>query len=308
MTACAKPKKDKVEPDSLERLGELKTLYASNLEQAQGLRDPATGWLAVTDCDGMIWAGKYAASNDVADVNIEAAEYPDAPGKFGRRPPPYCWNATDGDVGSKTEWSRDMFVAGLLPYVWRKDRRDILERHLAYGKANNWQMGEPIADGRTIYTPSLIGLAYSVLYAMGGELDPASLWPSFYPSGLSDYEAHLQVMAIWSQGEAAAKLGDSDAVPKDPATDDPTVDKAPPESALRVGQTMYERLEEHADREPACPLYQTVYALYSGKMARAIDSLLAANYACQYYRGNLEANLADWLFAASIAIDHAEAF
>jgi hypothetical protein len=291
-------KENKKAPDELTRLDELKAEYVNRLALAESVRDAATGWLARQDCDSMITNGKYASIPEVTGVNIEAAEYPGVPGKFGRRPPPWCWTPEQGDVGSKTEWSRDMFIAGLLPYIWRQGKKDILERHLDYGAANNWILGSPFDDGRVVYSPNLIGLAYNTLYAMGGELSPHAFWPSYYDSGLTDFQAHLQVMSIWMQGEVAEKLGDGDAIPQKP--DEATVDK---QLTVSIAVSMYERLTEHATREPACPLYQVVHAMYSGTMGTAIESLLT-EAKCEYYRDDAQANLADWLFTASLALDH----
>jgi hypothetical protein len=232
-------KENKKEPDELTRLDELKAAYVVKLQNAVDVRDPDTGWLAREDCDGMIWAGKYASIPEVTGVNIEAAEYPGVPGKFGRRPPPWCWTPEEGDVGSKTEWSRDMFIAGLLPYAWRTGKRDILERHLAYGAANNWILGSPFDDGRVVYSPNLIGLAYSAVYALKGELSPHAFWPSYFDSGLTDFQAHLQVMSIWMQGEVAERLGDGDAMPQNPDG----VDKKSASLTTSIAVSMYERLK-----------------------------------------------------------------
>lgn len=300
LISCTKDK-DKQTPAADPRTEALKSLYFEKLEEAYQVRDKDNGWLSRNDCDGMIWSGPYAGSRGVADVNIEAAEYPKATGKFGRRPPPWCWTKEGGDQGSKTEWSRDMFIAGLLPYAWLKERRDILERHAAYGKANNWQMGEPVADGRTLYTPGLISVLFKAIHAMGGPKDANSIWPNFFPSGLVDYEAHLQVMSIWIQGEIAERLGDSDAIPQGPEGD---VTKPEPGVSLRVSNEMYLRLQEHAARQPSCALYQATYGMYSGDMGPALDSLLGSN-SCDYIRcSDDQCQLSEWIFAASLTLTH----
>lgn len=299
---CAKWTKQKHDPAPDNRLQNLSALYEEKLAEALEIRDQDTGWLSRNDCDGMIWAGKYAASRGVDDVNIEAAEYPGVPGKFGRRPDPWCWNQEQGDVGSKTEWSRDMFIAGLLPYAWLKQRRDILERHAAYGKENNWQMGEPLADGRVLYTPSVIAVLHKAIIGLGGFSSSSALWPDIFPSGLVDYQAHLQIMSIWVQGEIADKLDEGDAIPSD-GTDHDKV----PANALTVSDTMYNRLEEHAARQPDCPLYQAVYGMYTGDMAPALNSLLGLS-SCDYLRcHDDQCFLADWIFAASLTLNHFQA-
>ncbi len=292
---CNGKPKEQTTPEPLARLSELQDLYAEKMAEAVALRDPETGWLARNDCDGMIWAGKYAASRGVTGVNILAAEYPDSPGKFGRRPPPWCWDGKDN--GSKTEWSRDMAVGGLLPYAFLTGRIEVLERHAAYGRAHHWLMGEPLLDGRAVYTPSLKGLLYKTIDALGGTPDVEAFWPDSWPSGLTDYEAHLQVMSIWLHGETARRLGDSDQIPQRIA------EKT---TALQISETMFDRLQEHVDREPMNPLYRAVYGLYDGDMGAAADVLLDPSMPLgSYVRCNdlRQCRVAEWLFAASIVLD-----
>jgi hypothetical protein len=262
--SCSKDKREKAEPKTDDRVDQVLALYNDLVARAEQIRDPETGWLDRDGCDGMIWAGVYAAQVD--GVDIEAAEFRGEPGRFGRRPPPPCWDPVTGDQGSKTTWSRDMFVAGLAVWAWHRERLDVLERHAAYGKANNWQMGEPLDDGRTLYTPAMIGLLYQMIYALGGENSANRLWPSTYPSGLTDYQAHLQVKSIYLRGEIAGQVGDADAVPANPG------DKAL--HLLSVSETMYQRIEEHYQREPSDPFYSFVWGCYSGDMSPAIDALL----------------------------------
>jgi hypothetical protein len=194
-----------------------------------------------------------------------------------------------------------MFVAGLLPYAWLSGKRDILERHAAYGQANGWQMGEPLADGRVLYTPSLIGLLYKAIHGLGGAPNSNELWPDIFPSGQVDYQAHLQVMSIWAQGEIAERLDEPDARPQ-----------PSPESGgqLRVSDSMFDRLSEHAARQPDCPLYQAVYGLYSGDMGPALSSLLKADVpSCDYLRcTDGQCYLSDWLFSASLTLSHFKSF
>lgn len=278
-------------PESNDRLAELKTLYAAKLAEAAALRDPATGWLARNDCDGMIWAGQYAAATSVVGVDIGAAEYPERSGRFSRRPFPSCWTPEGGDQGSKTTWSRDMFVGGLLPYAWYNGNRDVLERHAAYGREHNWQMGEPLADGRAVYTPALIGLLYKSIEALGGDYNVNSAWPDVYPSGLTDYEAHLQAMSILLHGEVAAKLTDA-------------------ALALDISNTMFERIVGHAEREPSEPLFAYILAKYDGKATHVLDLLLdPAMPMAGFVRCEVEAEckLAHWLFVASRTIEWMDA-
>jgi hypothetical protein len=282
-------------PESIPDLTALRSAYLVNKAEAEALRDPETGWLARWDCDGIIWAGK--ADLALGGTRIEAAEYPDAPGKFGRRPPPYCWTPEGGDQGAATEWSRDMGVAGLLPWAWLAGRRDVLERHAAYGRAHDWWLGEPTAAGQAYYTPAMRGLLAKVIAAMGGEAAGDVLWPSLWPSGLVDYEAHLQVMGIWLQGEAAARAGEADAMPARPAAgQNLTVD---------ISNEMYLRLEEHAAREPRNPLFAYVLGRYTGDLAATVAILVADDMPVGEYVRCAEprqCRLAEWLWVATLVL------
>lgn len=311
LVACGKPR-TQATPQGVSQADDLRALYATRLAEAASVRDQETGWLARWDCDGMIWASKYASSLGVEGVKIEAAEYPGQPGKFGRRPPPWCFTPELGDQGSKTEWSRDMAVGGLLPYAWLTANRDLLERHAAFGYQQAWWMGEPTADGRTYYTPQVRGLLFKAIRALGGSGSPEELWPTFWQAGLIDYEAHLQVMSIWLQGEVARSLNEADAVPR--AAPEPTVmlaedgewalNDAGDMRLLEINEAMYQRLVEHAEREPTCPLYRAVLGLYTGDLAPATRELLDPVLPkCSYVRcQDGQCQLAEWLFAASIVL------
>ncbi len=246
------------------------------------------------DCDAMIWAGKASAAG-LEGVNIEAAQYP-AVGKFGRRPEPWCWTPEGGDQGSQSEWSRDMAIAGLFPWALLTGRRDVLEHHAVYGRANRWFLGGPVSDGRTYYTPQMRGILFRLIESMGGKQDLEAIWPSIWPAGLHDYEGHLQVMQIWLQGEAAKRTGDTASMPQKPAEG---------QLVLDISGTMYQRLEEHAADEPQNPLYAYVLGRYTGDQSSTLNLLMdPAMPLGSYVRcTDLEqCQLAEWLFAASLLL------
>jgi len=275
------------------------------IEKSEEIRDLETGWLCVKDCDGIIWAGKYASSPLVKEkVNIRAAEYPSQPGKYTRRPlsSGLCWSEQLGDQGSQTNWSRDMATAGLLPYAFFTGQREILEQHAAYGEKNHfildglplWQMGEPLNDGRTVYTPGLVGLVYQLIYAMGGEDNSNRRIPNIFISGLDDYQAHLAVMHILLLGEASIQVGDADSIP---AQQDEKL------NLLSISGVMFKRLKEHAERESNCPLYLATYHRYhDGIYDSAIDALDNEYLDCEYIRcgDDQQCHLAEKIFVATL--------
>lgn len=277
-TGCAKDEGHQAsEQAASERRAELAAKYNSKLAEAVGIRDPKTGWLTPDDCDGMLWTGKYAAASHVEGVDIRAAEYPAEAGRFNRRPAPFC----EAGAGSASSWSRDM-GNGLLLYAWGKGQLDVLQRHAAYGKRQNWKMGQPTADGRTIYTPSMIGRLYTVIYALGGEDSPARAWPTVYTAGLENYEAHMQMIDIWLRSEIEARRS--------------------AEHKPSVSDTMLKRVREHAAREPQCPMYQAMLGVFEGDLSHATDLLLQDTYVCEYGRDNQRQILADWVWTADYVL------
>lgn len=269
------------DPEPDERVEQLQEEYESELQRADSLEDE-NGWLNGEDCDGMIWTGKYASVRGVDGVDIEVTEFADQPGRFGRRPPPRCWNPEEGDVGAKSTWSRDMAVGGFLPWAWRTKNLKALQRHVKYGKKANWKMGEPLADGRVIYTPQLIGLVYEVIYALGGEDNPSRAWPSTYPK-LKGYEAHLQTMSIWLR--CSVKAGDG-------------------EDHGKISKVMKKRLEENFKAEPKSALYAYVLGLFTGDMGPALDLLLDPKKPMPgYVRCKGHCELAEWLFVADLVLE-----
>lgn len=249
---------EKKEPNPDDRVGELMAKYPSWLEEAERLRNPATGWL-LEDGDGMRYTGLYAAAPGVTGVQVGLAEYEDQPGRFGRNPK---------KTGSAISWSRD---AGLGFLIWAEanGNRAAIERHRDYGLAHValadgvpiWQMGLPVADGRVNYYPSMIGNVFQVIYHLGGADDANRYWPNLYTSGLTDFEAALQVLDIWLRGAIDGVKPIINIIGE-------------PQLLDSISETMYARLREHHDREPDNPLFQYVWGQYSGDMGPALNACL----------------------------------
>jgi hypothetical protein len=292
VVACGRPrgKIEVAQPDG--RVPALRTKYQNNLAEAVQLRDPVTGWLTPTDCDGALWTGKYAAATGVEGVDMTASEYPFAPGKFARRPILFGPCVVNDNRGSS--WSRDMGT-GLLAYGWLKKDLPLLERHAAYGNTHHWVMGDPIGDGRSVYTPAMIGKLYETIYALGGTANDNRLWPDLYPTGKVDYESHLEVMSIWQRGEIDAAVR---GISTQGVSEDGT-------GLLDISAKALVILQEQVTRDPRDPLFQAVYGQYTGNMSPAIDACLAEDgYAGSYVRCDKPrtCQLAAWLFACDIVL------
>lgn len=304
--ACSKGKEraDLTEPNKMDLVQDV---YDSGKAELETLENEH-GWIS-SDCDAMIWEGERCATPGI-DVGIDAAEFPNEPGRYGRRAVDRCWE-NGKNLGADTTWSRDMAAAGLFPCAWKTANMDLLEAHAAYGKSNFWVMGEPLADGRAVYTPQIIGLLYQMIFALGGEDSLNRLWPSLYTKGLDDFKAHLQVKQIWLRGDIAYRLDKPEDIPKRPIGDTLTDTQGQEymlasDGSLRlltVSETMWERLKEHFTREPQDPFYAYVWGLYSGNMQPAIDAVLNGDVGSYVRCGEGNCVLAHRIFVAGLLLE-----
>jgi hypothetical protein len=276
------------------------------IEQAIAIRDPDTAWVVADDCDSMLWNGKMACNDKVTWFNPRLAEYPDQIGRYTRKPlsKGTCWPHAEGENGSAATWSRDM-GHGLAAYAICKADLTIVTEHIRFGEENSiagiWNMGEPIADGRALYTPSFMGMWYQMRYALGGEDSLLRKTPDIYPSGLDDYHAHLQVLNIWNRMLTAERIGDTDQLPQKSveAGSVALMDDIAYLSA-EIKESMYLRLKEHAGREPGCPFFSAMFHHFEdGIYDQAAESLLSGSEVnCSYVRcnGKPDCHIAEKLF------------
>ncbi len=336
------PERETQPPDTEVGIDSARTQHAARIAQLAELSSAhPSGWAAPNSCDGALWSYKAAAATCPPGFNADASAYPDEPGRYGRTPPPRCWPKVGQAHTSETTWSGDM-GKGLFGYAWRCGRLDMLIDHAEHGKENLWQMGEGAPGSvlsRAVYRPSMVGLLYSLIYAMGGSDNVNRHWPNVYPSGLTDFEAHLQMLTIWIVGEVAEASGDADAVPRAlppgarvvrswPETgkkhpiDGPNTHlfdaSTPPFEALlmasgamrllEVSETMYQRIEEHYARDSADPLFAAMHAIYAGDYA-PILAICSQAYAPGMYVGEYvrcddqsACELAHYVHACDIAL------
>ena len=261
------------EPAQSELIAIARHVHEQRLARAETLRDPKTHWLTPDDCDGFLWQAKYSAAKGVSDVALELAEDPTTPGRFVRKP----WPASD----CKDSWSGDMGW-GLIEYSNAKKDYTLLDRHIEYGEANatfcgnpntcTWTMGSGYG---AIYKPSLIGFIYRLRDS------PRGRWPSEleYPGGLSDYQAHLQIMNIHVRGDIEGSITDA----------------------------MHDRVLEHSTREPGNTFYWFLRGKYNGDMTRALSNCIDGTKA-DYVRCGVGLNpelcqLAEDIFACDLVLN-----
>ena len=208
------------------------------------------GWIA-TSCDALLFSSLYGATKDPGDASFDVDQAKGkSPGLWLRRPldEGLCYDSSKtGPQPSASSISKDMLL-GLTYYAWRSKRVDIVKDIVSYGESHNWIMGEPSSEvGRVVLTPSLAGLVYQVLFKLSGIDHPGRHLPDVYPSGVTGYQAHLQVTSILLRGEVSDETGISD--------------------------EMLARLKEHAFVNPKNPYYAAALAVYTGDTRRAVDLL-----------------------------------
>jgi len=224
------------------------------------------GWPVSESCDAMLWAGKYCtAFPDYVDIT--AAEID---GKFFRTPAKSCLD----DFRSASTFSRDMSM-GLLSCLVAKKDLEAIERHIEYGETHSWVMGEgPLS--RTAYSPSLIGLWHKAARNLGHDYNVVEVG-NLYPSGLIDYQAHLQVMDIYLRHKLVGF----------------------------ITQPMINRLNEHGERKPNSVFYKTMQKLYLGELSEPINLCLDDhNIVGEYVRCDGEAcELVERIFACNLILE-----
>lgn len=252
--------------------------YETYLSLAKAQQLAPHGWTYLS-CDGLLFTSLYSSVQGSVGVDITAAR--EASGRWLRRP----IETTCMDGESPSSISKDMLM-GLMYYIWRTKRLDLAQALVDYGSSKNWVMGEPYPAeiSRVLATPSLIGLAYQVLYALGGPDHVERQFPDIYPAGNVGFEAHLQILSILLRGEihetlATKGLPDSQQTgnSKPPVVDqsgDNTPSPSPSLHLLDISDSMFDRLKEHALRNPNNPLYLAAIALYDSSFNTAIDKLL----------------------------------
>jgi hypothetical protein len=222
------------------------------------------GW-AANDCDAMLWQAKLDAVTGRTELILQAEG---SPGRFFRRASRDCYSKRL----SKSSWSRDMAV-GFFWWIWRTKSLDAAYRHLNYGRKKLWKMGTgPLA--RVQYTPQLIGLFHKIINKVGGRNFNEAKIPYVWPTGLVDYEAHLQCLVMALIGEMNGKI---------------------PEPAFR-------RLNGHYERERRNPLYAVLHTIYTGKHISETVEVCHNPKFDSYVRGPEKARQIELLFAVDLLL------
>lgn len=143
----------------------------------------------ITDaCDALLFTA-LGAVGGLPNVDLRAARGPS--GAWYRTPAKDCYpDRSDSSI------SRDMLL-GVMLYAWAFKDLEMADSLYDYGEEHNWVMGQGVPS-RTLMTPQLIATLAQLVYKLGGENhDIARRLPvSWSASGVSDFEAHVQVLHI----------------------------------------------------------------------------------------------------------------
>lgn len=271
------PKKASVDPVLVDKV---KAKQAERIRKLEIYRDPKAGnWVVGDECDGYLWQSKLQAVLCDPEVDIRATEFEGEKGRFGRNPYMRCWTKERADAGkrnfSRSTWSSDMGQGLKIVGLFCQDA-DLIRDHLNYGRANNWQMGQPWDITTTIYKPHTIREFAEVLHYLTGEKQPELSYPVAWAPGLDDYQAHLQMLSavVWLEMYSAL-----------------------PENLVNL-------INAHVRREPKNPLYQGLKAIFSGDKRRALETCLGEGNYGEYVRGRHENRLIliDQIFACNFVL------
>lgn len=239
LASCAKPTVEPA-PTMPDRLELVKSKVAELQDEARSLMDK--DGLAIQDqCDAPLWNGKLATALP-SEVNLEAYEQEES-GKFCRTKDCICYP----NERSGSSWSRDMSL-GMLSGLFAQGNLGAIERHIAYGDKRGWVMGEG-APSRTVYSPALISLWYKAARLLGRDYGYVEVGNA-YPPGLDDFEAHLQMMNVYLNGE---------------------MDGA-------ITGTMLARISEHSERLPSIRFYRSLKEKWDETFSASIDLCLDDNH------------------------------
>jgi hypothetical protein len=180
-----------------EELASRATLYKTLSAEQQD----SSGFIHTDKCDSLLFSALLAVARDEA-INLPAAR--GVSGQWYRRPSQDCFALGE----SKSTISRDMFMGVLLYAAYFKDAA-LINQIWRYGSDNNWNMGQGVDTeteiGRTIWTPSLIGLAAQIRKTITGKTVAAIHLPGIY-STVEGYRSHLTMLNIVATYRANAEI------------------------------------------------------------------------------------------------------
>jgi hypothetical protein len=151
------------------------------------------GFIEADHCDSTLFSGLLGAAG--VPVRLTAAEDPEQPGRWYRRPTAYpeCWALG----ASRSTISRDQLL-GVIWWAWRTRDLATLERLWDYGSKRDWFMGDDNTGGfHTVMNTSMVRLLAEAIAQLGGANHAAArVLPMGAQPDRTDFEAHLQVLQL----------------------------------------------------------------------------------------------------------------
>lgn len=246
--SCGKSeKKDPVEPapDLLEPVIKRRDLYLSLQKTALN----EYGY-AHAKCDSLGFTSLCKAAGGCPDADIFLSE---DNGRWYRSPEKDCFDKGE----SKSDFSKDMALM-LFIYLYELSKTDnqkakeAVQRFSDYVKANNYVMGRPTdnAEGlsRVVMSPGLIVTMERLSAKLNGQPyeDKPQTRDVILPIINKGFQAHLDVLGIWLDGELRGNITDTD---------------------KRV-------LEKQVERQPLNAIFRAVHSLYgNGDQSKTLELL-----------------------------------
>ena len=298
LAACGKEKSDHelTRSEKVEKVEELQARRLASIDLS------TRGWALPNSCDGFLYSALFAAADPsmCEKFDWKWAEDDQHQGKLHRRgrlydaagemTQNYCWTEETGDIGAKADWSRDMGV-GAFAYGWRCKNLEFLSRHMRHCEENSiagvgCRMGDPIADGRTVYTPQIMGEMYQAIYALDSARNSfGRFWPHLYPDDFlpGTFQVHLLLISIAMRGEIASYQGDDENVPSPKEETEQKItyydDSYELTTVLKISSLMFKRIKKYADEDLDNVLAWSLYGVYSGDYNHALDLCISGTVA-----------------------------
>ena len=239
--SCATEKTSKPVFDPAKVIAVQNELILSLKEKEADNRGFLTGLL--NEGDSFLWQAKWCAVTgcDMSEYKSESR------GKYCRDIDCDVHKSDDNKDGrpdSNTSWSGDMAVCGLIPWALLEKKTDEMAKHVQYGEANRWFMGD-LAEGLT--TAQVVDANTRVLYSISLRRQMRNVRDylegkgtvslPFIDTGKDDYKAHLQACQIWAQAYMTGE----------------------------ASEAMRTIVRKHHERVPKSPFYAYLHGLLNGQ-------------------------------------------
>lgn len=203
----------------------------------------------VGKCDGLL----FASLRGIACGDGGISEFQNSNGQWFRNREHDCFVPTNvpPNQGADSTISRDM-ILGAMSHMWFEKNAAQIDSTIAYGKANDWVMGQAKDDAtlisKCLLSPNLISVLFDIQSKIAGAASLVRTDESDDALPINTgFRAHLDVVGILLKGDLYGAITDGE-----------------------LGT-----LKAQAERQPRNALFVASHALYSGgDQSAAMDLLL----------------------------------